>query len=125
MTSVKMTAPKKRIYISSPKKYINGLSDAFKLDHGLFITELNPNINEGYLQAYFKELGFDTICKIWKLHNTGTSMSVAFVRFFTEEEADRGDWAGPHCIAGTEVKSRRVVSPKVEDESEDEIKINS
>ncbi|XP_037834449.1 uncharacterized protein LOC119617498 [Kryptolebias marmoratus] len=122
MTSEDVMATTKRVFISSPKKYIKGLSEAYKLDHGLLITELNPIINEGYLEAYFWNLGFRTICKMWKFHSSESSVTVAFVRFPTEDEADEGDWVGPHYIAGVEVTSRRIVSPKIKDESEEEIK---
>jgi len=37
---------------------------------------------------------------------------MAYVRFSTEDEADRAEWAGPHYIGG-DVEVKRVVSPKV------------
>lgn len=39
--------------------------------------------------------------------------AVAYVRFATEEEADRADWAGPHNVGGGDVIVKRVVSPRV------------
>lgn len=37
---------------------------------------------------------------------------MAYVRFSTEDEADRAEWAGPHSIGG-DVEVKRVVSSKV------------
>ncbi|XP_054892009.1 uncharacterized protein LOC129363758 [Poeciliopsis prolifica] len=109
-------APKKRTFMVVPKKYQTALQQYYELDHGLFITELNPNINEGYLAAYFKPFGCVTMCKI--RNSSGSSKDrVAYVRFSTEDEADQADWAGPHYIGGTECKVKRVVSPKIEGES--------
>uniref|UniRef100_A0A3B5QLX2 RRM domain-containing protein n=1 Tax=Xiphophorus maculatus TaxID=8083 RepID=A0A3B5QLX2_XIPMA len=98
--------PPQRMYIELPKKYRAVLSKFYDLDHGLFITDLNPYINEDYVAAYFKPFGCVTI--------PGSSKDrLAYVRFSTEAEADLADWAGPHFIGGTECKVRRVVSPKV------------
>lgn len=33
-------------------------------EHGLFITELNPFISKGYIQAYFEDWGTITECKV-------------------------------------------------------------
>uniref|UniRef100_A0A3B5M1I1 RRM domain-containing protein n=1 Tax=Xiphophorus couchianus TaxID=32473 RepID=A0A3B5M1I1_9TELE len=100
--------PKERMYIELPKKYRAVLSKFYDLDHGLFITDLNPYINEGYVAAYFKPFGCVTI-------NDSITICdrLAYVRFSTEAEADLADSAGPHFIGGTECKVRRVVSPKV------------
>ncbi|XP_043956010.1 polyadenylate-binding protein 8-like [Gambusia affinis] len=105
-------AHKKSIFMELPKKYWADLSKFYDLDHGLFITNLNPNINEGYVAAYFKPFGCVTMCKV--KNSSGSSESrLAYVRFSTEAEADEADWAGPHFIGGTECKVRRVVSPKI------------
>uniref|UniRef100_A0A3B5QLZ6 RRM domain-containing protein n=1 Tax=Xiphophorus maculatus TaxID=8083 RepID=A0A3B5QLZ6_XIPMA len=105
-------APKERMYIELPKKYRAVLSKFYDLDHGLFITDLNPYINEGYVAAYFKPFGCVTMCQI--KNSPGSSKDrLAYVRFSTEAEADLADSAGPHFIGGTECKVRRVVSPKV------------
>uniref|UniRef100_A0A8C6T708 RRM domain-containing protein n=1 Tax=Neogobius melanostomus TaxID=47308 RepID=A0A8C6T708_9GOBI len=64
-------------------------------EHGLLVTGLNPYLNEGYVQAYFREWGSVTGCKIKNV----TSKAMAYVRF-----------------ARTEVIVRRVVSPKVSQE---------
>lgn len=40
------------------------------------------------------------------------SKSLAYVRFSSEDEANRAEWAGPHDIGG-EVVVKRVISPKV------------
>uniref|UniRef100_A0A3P9N185 Uncharacterized LOC108166474 n=1 Tax=Poecilia reticulata TaxID=8081 RepID=A0A3P9N185_POERE len=109
-------APKKRTFIVLPKKYWPVLSQFYSLDHGLFITNLNPNISEGYVAAYFKPFGCVTMCKI-KISSGSSKDRLAYVRFSTEAEADQADWAGPHFIGGTECKVRRVISPKVEGES--------
>uniref|UniRef100_A0A3B5PVD6 RRM domain-containing protein n=1 Tax=Xiphophorus maculatus TaxID=8083 RepID=A0A3B5PVD6_XIPMA len=104
-------APKERMYIELPKKYRAVLSKFYDLDHGLFITDLNPYINEDYVAAYFKPFGCVTMCQI--KNSPGSSKDrLAYVRFSTEAEADLADWAGPHFIGGTECKVRRVVSPK-------------
>uniref|UniRef100_A0A672GN97 RRM domain-containing protein n=1 Tax=Salarias fasciatus TaxID=181472 RepID=A0A672GN97_SALFA len=108
MTSVQKET-KKRVYISLPKKYIDELAKAYELDHGLVITDLNPYLNEGYIEAYFREWGSIISCKVRKKKKT----FMAFVRFSSEDEADRADWAGPHFIGGTEVKVKRFVSPAV------------
>ncbi|MEQ2243133.1 hypothetical protein ILYODFUR_004017 [Ilyodon furcidens] len=108
-------APKNRVFISLPKKYMAGLSQRYALDHGLFITELDPNISEKYLISYFKEWGQITKCKIKNNFNSSKNC-LADVWFSTEEEADRADWAGPHCIGGTESNVSRIVSPKIQNE---------
>ncbi|KAG8006945.1 Transmembrane channel-like protein 6, partial [Nibea albiflora] len=87
-------------------------------DHGVFIKELNPYINEGYVQAYFREWGTVTACQIKKSPNPGQNKAMAFVRFSEEEEADRAEWAGPHYIGG-DVEVKRVISPKIADEAEE------
>ncbi|XP_047213734.1 heterogeneous nuclear ribonucleoprotein A0-like [Girardinichthys multiradiatus] len=108
-------APQKRIFIILPKKYMAALARHFALEHGLFITELDPNISEKYLISYFKEWGQITKCKIRNDSNSSKNC-LADVWFSTEEEADRAHWAGPHCIGGTESSVRRIVSPKIQDE---------
>ncbi|XP_023265790.1 heterogeneous nuclear ribonucleoprotein A1-like [Seriola lalandi dorsalis] len=112
------TASKRRVYINLPKKYMADLAEHYELDHGLVIKELNPCLNEGYIRAYFREWGTVTACKIKKCSK---NKSMAYVRFSAEDEADRADWAGPHFIGGTEVEVKRVVSPKMEEDSEEEI----
>lgn len=111
---------KKRMYISLPKKYIAELAKTWDLAHGLVITELNPYLNEGYVQAYFREWGNITSCQV-KRQGSGKSKSVAFVRFTSEDEADEADWAGPHYIGGTEVKVKRFVSPATGEDPEENI----
>ncbi|XP_040919248.1 heterogeneous nuclear ribonucleoproteins A1 homolog [Toxotes jaculatrix] len=115
------TASKSRVYISLPMKYRTALAEHYELDHGLFIKDLNIYLSEGYLQAYFREWGTITACKIKKCHSE-KNKAVAYVRFSTEDEADRADWAGPHIIGGIEVGVKRVVSPKIED-SEDKMTV--
>ncbi|KAJ0001360.1 hypothetical protein NQD34_006380, partial [Periophthalmus magnuspinnatus] len=88
--------------------------------HGLFVKGLNPYLNEGYIQAYFREWGNVTGCKIKKASNENNK-AVAYVRFASEKEADIADWNGPHFIGGTEVTVRRVVCPKVEGETEEQM----
>ncbi|XP_075942047.1 heterogeneous nuclear ribonucleoprotein A1-like 3 [Anarhichas minor] len=107
---------KKRVCISLPKTYMAALAKNYDLDHGLIITELNPYVNAGYVQAYFKEWGVITACKVKKSPNSGDNKAVAYVRFSSEDEADRAEWAGPHYIGG-DVKVKRVVSPKMEENS--------
>ncbi|CAB1458980.1 unnamed protein product [Pleuronectes platessa] len=122
LNSDNMDPPKKRVYISLPKKFMSALGENYDLDHGLVIKDLNPYLNEGYIRAYFREWGTITRCKISKGSNKENNKAVAYVRFSLEDEADRADWAGPHFIGGNEVGVRRVVSPKIEeDESEAEI----
>ncbi|KAM3598559.1 uncharacterized protein V6R79_019573 [Siganus canaliculatus] len=111
------TAPQKRVYISLHKKYMAALAQNYELEHGVFITELNPYINEGYLRAYFRDWGTVTAAKI---KHSGASKAVAYVRFATEDEADRAEWSGPHYIGG-DVNVRRVVSPKGEEDAGDEV----
>ncbi|KAM9843961.1 heterogeneous nuclear ribonucleoprotein A1-like 3 [Aulostomus maculatus] len=115
------TAPKKRVYISLPKKHMTGLAEYYELDHGLILKDLNPYLNEGYIQAYFKEWGNITSCKIHRSSNSRNKKVLAYVRFSSEDEADRADWAGPHFIGGTEVAVKRVVSPKLNSDSDDEL----
>ncbi|XP_067472530.1 heterogeneous nuclear ribonucleoprotein A1-like 3 [Thunnus thynnus] len=122
MTSDKMevnTAPQRRMYISLPKKYMASLAEHYELDHGLVIKDLNPYLNEGYVQAYFREWGTITACKIKKNPNSGNNKTLAYVRFSTEEEADRADWAGPHFLGGSEVEVKRVVGPKIVEDSDE------
>ncbi|KAM4598059.1 heterogeneous nuclear ribonucleoproteins A2/B1 [Polymixia lowei] len=119
-----MDSASKRVYISLPKKFMNDLAQHYELDHGLIVKQLNPYINEGYVQAYFRDWGTITACKIKKNYSSEVDKGMAYVRFSSEEEADRADWAGPHYIGGTEVEVRRVVSPKAED-SDEELEITS
>ncbi|XP_038845292.1 heterogeneous nuclear ribonucleoprotein A0-like [Salvelinus namaycush] len=110
--------PQRRVYISLPKKYMAALAKKCKLDHGLFIKDLITNINEGYLQAYFRQWGSITACTIKKTPQDSDSKSASafgFVMFSSEEEADTADWAGPHYIGGMEVEVKRVVSLKMDD----------
>ncbi|XP_053708655.1 uncharacterized protein LOC128751569 [Synchiropus splendidus] len=113
---VKTTASQKRAYIFMPKLLIDRLEENYHLEHGLIVKELNPCLNEGYLQVYFKEWGSITGCKVWR--NPGEQKSMAYLRFATSDEADRADWAGPHIIGGTEVLVRRVVSPKTDSDAD-------
>ncbi|CAI5675505.1 heterogeneous nuclear ribonucleoprotein A0 [Oreochromis niloticus] len=117
----KKTAPNKRPYICIPKKLINLLAEQYELEHGLLVEDLNPYLNEGYIQAYFREWGTVKSCKIRKNPNSGKHKSVAFVKFSSEEEADLADWVGPHYIGGAEVKVRRFVTFKGEEDSEQEV----
>ncbi|KAM8723917.1 heterogeneous nuclear ribonucleoprotein A1-like 3 [Acanthopagrus schlegelii] len=114
-------APNKRVFISLPKKHFPGLEKYYELDHGLFVSDLIPHINEGYLQAYFREWGTVTACKIRKNPDVTANKAVAYVRFATEEEADRADWAGPHNIGGGDVIVKRVVSPRLDNSSDEEV----
>ncbi|KAI3359785.1 hypothetical protein L3Q82_014161, partial [Scortum barcoo] len=102
----------KSVYISLPKKYMAALAENYELDHGLVIKELNPYVNEGYVRTIFKEWGTITACMIKRSTSSGENKSVAYVRFSSEDEADRAEWAGPHYIGG-DVEVRRVVSPRV------------
>ncbi|XP_028293075.1 heterogeneous nuclear ribonucleoprotein A2 homolog 1 [Gouania willdenowi] len=110
----------KRAYISLPKKYMAELASHYRIEHGIVITELINYLNEGYIQAYFREWGTVTSCKIRKHLHSGKQSSVAFVMFACETEADRADWAGPHCIGGMEVRVRRVISPREVEDSKEE-----
>ncbi|XP_068194091.1 uncharacterized protein [Antennarius striatus] len=108
----------KRVYIRLPKKYMSAFAEKYELDHGLFILELNPYINEGYIRAYFRHWGNVTWCKVFYIARE--NQSVAFVAFSTADEADRAEWAGPHDIGGP-VEVKRVVSPKVEGDMQDTV----
>ncbi|KAM6967186.1 heterogeneous nuclear ribonucleoprotein A3 [Tautogolabrus adspersus] len=114
------TAAKRRVCISLPKKYYAALAANYELEHGLVIKELNPYVNEGYVRAYFRDWGTVTACKIKKNTNSRENKAVAYVRFSTEDEADRAEWAGPHYIGG-DVEVKRVVSPKMEEDAEEEV----
>nr|XP_019957356.1 PREDICTED: heterogeneous nuclear ribonucleoproteins A1 homolog [Paralichthys olivaceus] len=114
-----MEAAKRSVYISLPKKCMAALGKNYELDHGLVVKDLNPYLNEGYIQAYFREWGTVTRCKISKISDKSNKKAVAYVRFSAEDEADRADWAGPHFIGGDEVEVRRVVSPKMEEDDSD------
>ncbi|KAL0993475.1 hypothetical protein UPYG_G00108500 [Umbra pygmaea] len=105
----------RRGYISLPKKYMAALSEKWDLDHGIVIKELNPNMNKQYLEAYFKTWGSITSCNIKPIDDSAakTVTAMGYVRFSTEDEADRADWAGPHCIGGLDVVVKRVVRPKM------------
>uniref|UniRef100_A0A8C2ZSX7 RRM domain-containing protein n=1 Tax=Cyclopterus lumpus TaxID=8103 RepID=A0A8C2ZSX7_CYCLU len=109
----------RRVLIRLPKNQMAALAKNYELDHGLMIIELNPYINAGYVQAYFKEWGVVTACKVNKSTN-GKDKSVAYVRFSAEDDADRAEWAGPHYIGG-DVEVKRVVSPKMEEDSDEEV----
>ncbi|XP_028266981.1 heterogeneous nuclear ribonucleoprotein A2 homolog 1 [Parambassis ranga] len=106
------TASTKRVYISLPKKCMAALAEHYELEHGLVIYDLNPYLQEAYVQAYFREWGTMTSCKIKRSSASGKDKVVAFVIFSTENEADSADWAGPHYIGGMEVKVKQIVSPK-------------
>ncbi|XP_020789472.2 ribonucleoprotein RB97D [Boleophthalmus pectinirostris] len=121
LTTDKMEAAPKRVFICLPKKHIAELSKNYDLEHGLFVKGLNPYLNEGYVQAYFREWGNVTGCKIKKASSTENNKALAYVRFASEKEADIADWNGPHFIGGTEVTVKRVVSPKVEGEKEEQV----
>uniref|UniRef100_A0AAZ3PH87 Uncharacterized protein n=1 Tax=Oncorhynchus tshawytscha TaxID=74940 RepID=A0AAZ3PH87_ONCTS len=95
--------PQGSVHIS-PKKHRTALAEKCKLDHGLVIKDLSTNINEGYLQAYFRQWGSITACSIKKTPQDSDSKSAS---------ADTADWAGPHYIGGMEVEAKRVVSLKV------------
>ncbi|XP_035511401.1 heterogeneous nuclear ribonucleoprotein A0-like [Morone saxatilis] len=114
------TKSKRKVYISLPKKHIAAFAEHYELEHGLIIRELNPCINEGYVRANFRDWGTVTACKIMKSPNKGGNKAMAYVRFSTEDEADRAEWAGPHDIGG-DVEVKRVVSPKMEEDSEEEV----
>ncbi|XP_031168812.1 heterogeneous nuclear ribonucleoprotein A0 [Sander lucioperca] len=109
---------KTRVYISLPKKYVAAFAKHYELDHWLVIKELNPYVNERYVRAYFREWGTVTACKIKMRPNLEGKKAVAYVRFSTEDEADRAEWAGPHYIGG-DVEVKQVVSPKMEDSDEE------
>ncbi|CAL8309756.1 unnamed protein product [Boreogadus saida] len=102
----------KRSYISIPKMFRTDLEKNYQLEHGLIIMQLNAFINEGYMQAYFRDWGNVTGCKIIKNYKSEDSKAMAFVRFATGEEADKAEMAGPHFIGGELAAVRRVVSPK-------------
>ncbi|TNN72693.1 Heterogeneous nuclear ribonucleoprotein A1 [Liparis tanakae] len=110
---------KRRVFIRLPKEHMASLALNYELDHGLIIKELNPYINAGYIQAYFKEWGVVTACKVKKSTNPKNDKSVAYVRFSTEDDADKAEWASPHYIGG-DVVVKRVVSPKMAETSEEE-----
>uniref|UniRef100_A0A8C4HCP7 RRM domain-containing protein n=2 Tax=Dicentrarchus labrax TaxID=13489 RepID=A0A8C4HCP7_DICLA len=114
------TELKNRVYIRLPKKHIAAFAENYELEHGLIIRELNPCINEGYLRVYFRDWGTVTACKIKKSLNKGGNKAMAYVRFSTEDEADRAEWAGPHYIGG-DVEVKRVVSPKMDGDSKEEV----
>lgn len=111
---------KKRVYICLPKKSIAAFAVHYELDHGLVITELNPYVNEGYVRAYFQEWGTITACKVKKDPKSEGNKAVGYVRFSAEEEADRAEWAGPHYVGG-DVEVKRVVSPKMDEDSDEEV----
>ncbi|XP_054463287.1 uncharacterized protein LOC129098318 [Anoplopoma fimbria] len=111
---------KKRVCISLPKKYMAALAKNYELDHGLVITELNPYVNAGYVRAYFKDWGVVTACKVKKMPNSEQNKAVAYVRFSSEDEADKAEWSSPHYIGG-DVEVKRVVSPKMEEDSYEEV----
>ncbi|KAI9514827.1 hypothetical protein NQZ68_031017 [Dissostichus eleginoides] len=98
---------------------LQALYERSSLDHGVIVKDLNPYLNEGYVQAYFREWGTIAACTIKKNPNLGEKNSMAYVRFSTEDEADRAEWAGPHYIGG-DVEVKRVVSPKMDEDSEKE-----
>ncbi|CAL8266578.1 unnamed protein product [Gadus morhua 'NCC'] len=103
----------KRSYISLPKMFMADLEKNYQLEHGLIVKQLNAFINEGYMQAYFRDWGNVTGCKILKNYESEDSKAMGFVRFATGEEADKAEMAGPHFIGGDLAVVRRVVSPKV------------
>ncbi|XP_046894613.1 heterogeneous nuclear ribonucleoproteins A2/B1 isoform X2 [Hypomesus transpacificus] len=109
------TSPKK-VFICFPKENLRRFAEIYELDHGLVVKNLNPYINEGYLQAYFREWGNITLCTIHKDNSSGSPQGLGYVRFSSEAEADMADWVGPHYIGGTEVATRRVYTPKRKDE---------
>uniref|UniRef100_A0A8C5BRS8 Heterogeneous nuclear ribonucleoprotein A0-like n=1 Tax=Gadus morhua TaxID=8049 RepID=A0A8C5BRS8_GADMO len=103
----------KRSYISLPKMFMADLEKNYQLEHGLIVKQLNAFINEGYMQAYFRDWGNVTGCKILKNYESEESKAMGFVRFATGEEADKAEMAGPHFIGGDLAVVRRVVCPKV------------
>ncbi|XP_030232472.1 heterogeneous nuclear ribonucleoprotein A0 isoform X1 [Gadus morhua] len=102
----------KRSYISLPKMFMADLEKNYQLEHGLIVKQLNAFINEGYMQAYFRDWGNVTGCKILKNYESEESKAMGFVRFATGEEADKAEMAGPHFIGGDLAVVRRVVCPK-------------
>ncbi|XP_030200264.1 heterogeneous nuclear ribonucleoprotein A0 [Gadus morhua] len=109
-----MDTEEKRSYISLPKMFMADLEKNYQLEHGLIVKQLNAFINEGYMQAYFRDWGNVTGCKILKNYKSEDSKAMGFVRFATGEEADKAEMAGPHFIGGDLAVVRRVVSPKRE-----------
>ncbi|KAK0137729.1 Heterogeneous nuclear ribonucleoprotein A0 [Merluccius polli] len=107
----------KRTFIFIPKMFVADLEKHYELEHGLIVKQLNPYINEAYLQAYFRDLGKVTGCKIIKNYKSEDCKAIGFVRFATADEADKADWAGPHFI-GSEVEVRRVVCPKMDNQDD-------
>ncbi|XP_059892927.1 heterogeneous nuclear ribonucleoproteins A2/B1-like [Gadus macrocephalus] len=103
----------KRSYICMPKMFMADLEKNYQLEHGLIIMQLNAFINEGYMQAYFRDWGNVTGCKIIKNYKSEDSKAIGFVRFATGEDADKAEMAGPHFIGGELAAVRRVVSPKI------------
>uniref|UniRef100_A0A8C7K3Z3 RRM domain-containing protein n=1 Tax=Oncorhynchus kisutch TaxID=8019 RepID=A0A8C7K3Z3_ONCKI len=107
---------KERVYIFLPKKHRTALAKKYKLDHGLVIKDLSTNVNEGILQAYFRQWGSIThIKKSPQDSDSKSASALGYVSFSSEEEADTADWAGPHYIGGMEVEAKRVVSLKMDD----------
>ncbi|CAL8311006.1 unnamed protein product [Arctogadus glacialis] len=92
--------------------FMADLEKNYQLEHGLIVKQLNAFINEGYMQAYFRDWGNVTGCKILKNYESEDSKAMGFVRFATGEEADKAEMAGPHFIGGDLAVVRRVVSPK-------------
>ncbi|CAL8287627.1 unnamed protein product [Boreogadus saida] len=114
MDTVGTKTEEKRSYISLPKMFMADLEKNYQLEHGLIVKQLNAFINEGYMQAYFRDWGNVTGCKILKNYTSEDSQAMGFVRFATGEEADKAEMAGPHFIGGDLAVVRRVVSPKRE-----------
>ncbi|XP_033944621.1 heterogeneous nuclear ribonucleoprotein A1 [Pseudochaenichthys georgianus] len=107
----------KRVYICLPKKHMAALAQTYQLDHWVFVKDLISYLNEAYVRAYFREWGTITACEVKKNPKLEENNSMAYVRFSTEDEADRAEWAGPHYIGG-DVEVKRVVSPKMDEDSE-------
>ncbi|XP_029015885.1 heterogeneous nuclear ribonucleoproteins A1 homolog [Betta splendens] len=106
-------ATKGRVYITLPKEYMESLMKHYDLDHGLFLRNLNPSLNRRSIQDYFETWGTVTACEITLNPNPEIQNAVAYLRFSSEDEADRADSAGPHTIENIEVEVKRVVHLKM------------
>ncbi|KAM7386937.1 hypothetical protein PAMA_009523 [Pampus argenteus] len=79
---------------------------------GVFLRVRTNVSSSPNCKTFMNRVRFPLIDEIKKSTNSGDNKALAYVRFSTEEEADRADWAGPHIIGGIEVEVKRVVSPK-------------
>ena len=53
------------------------------------VTDISPEVNEGQLRAQFERYGKINSARFWRVPHTGGSIGFGFVRFVSQESAER------------------------------------